>query len=114
MLVMGGALVAPIAAAAPDSVHPALRVLDKTPLILRGTGFEPAERVRVTVVAQNTQLVRRTLASRLGTFVVRFETVVDACYGAQAATAVGARGSKASIVLERPWRRHCVELSGAP
>ena len=116
MLVMGGALVSPLAAAAPapDSTHPELRVLAKAPLILRGTGFEPAEQVRVTVVAQHAKLVRRAVASRLGAFVVRFDTAVDACYGARAATAVGAHGSRASIVLERPWERHCVELSGAP
>lgn len=105
---------APLAAAAPDAGHPALRVLDKAPLVLRGTGFERWERVKVTVVAKHAHLVRRALASRLGTFVVRFDTVVDSCNGARAATAVGARGSKASIVLERPWQRECTEPSGAP
>ena len=114
VLVAAVSLVAPLAAAMPDSVHPALRVLDKAPLILRGTGLEPEERVRVTVVAQHAQLVRRVLASRLGTFVVRFDTVVDACYGARAATAVGTRGTRVSIVLERRWQRECTEPSDAP
>jgi hypothetical protein len=109
-----GVSIAPLAQAAPDSTRPALQVLDKAPLVLRGRGFGPAERVRVTVVKAHTQLVRQTRASGVGTFVVRFDTVVDACYGARAATAVGVGGSKASIVLERPWQRHCGELSGAP
>jgi hypothetical protein len=109
-----GVSIAPLAQAAPDSTGPALQVLDKAPLVLRGTGFVPTERVRVTVVTAHAQLARRAQASGVGRFVVRFDTVVDACYGARAATAVGRRGSKVSLVLERPWQRHCVELSGAP
>jgi hypothetical protein len=109
-----GVLIAPLAPAASGSAHPALRVLDKAPLILRGTGFEPAERVKVTVVTQPAQLVRLTRASRFGKFVVQFDTVVDACYGARTARAVGRRGSKASIVLERPLQRYCVAPGGAP
>jgi hypothetical protein len=109
-----GVLIAPLAPAASESTRPALRVLDKAPLILRGTGFKPAERVKVTVVTQPAQLVRRSSTSRFGTFVVRFDTTVDPCYGARAAAAVGMRGSKASIVLARPLQRSCVELGGAP
>ena len=109
-----GVSIAPLARATPDSTGLALQVLDKAPLVLRGTGFVPAERVRVTVVTAHAQLVRRTRASGVGRFVVRFDTVVDACYGARKATAVGRRGSKVSLVLERPLQRHCVELSGAP
>lgn len=109
-----GVLIAPLASAASESTQPALRVLDKDPLILRGTGFKPAERVKVTVVTQPAQLVRRARASRFGTFVVQFDTIVDACYGARGAAAVGTRGSKASIVLARPLPRYCVEPGGAP
>ncbi len=109
-----GALIAPLAQATSNSTEPALQVLDRAPLVLRGTAFVPAERVKVTVVTPDAELVRRTRASRLGRFVVRFNAVVDVCYGARTATAVGRRGSKASIVLERPVQRECVEFSGAP
>jgi len=105
---------APLAHATSDPTEPALQVLDKAPLVLWGTGFAPAERVKVTVVTPHSELVRRTRASRFGRFVVRFETVVDACYGARRATAAGRRGSRVSIVLDRPLERACVELSGAP
>lgn len=109
-----GVSIAPLAQATPDSTAPALHVLDKAPLVLRGTGFVPTERVKVTVITPHAELVRRTWASRLGRFVVRFDTVVDACYGARRATAVGRRGNKVSIVLERPLQRECAELAGAP
>jgi hypothetical protein len=89
-------------------------VLDKAPLVLRGTGFKPADRVKVSVVTASDQLVRLTRASRFGTFVVRFDTVVDACYGARAAAAVGTRGGRATIVLARPLDRYCVAPGGAP
>ena len=109
-----GVLIAPLTPAASQSTRPALRVLDKAPLILSGTGFKPAERVKVTVVTQPAQLVRRASASRFGTFRVQFDTMVDPCYGARAARVVGTRGSKASIVLARPLQRSCVEPGGAP
>lgn len=109
-----GILIAPLARATSDSTEPALEVLDKAPLVLQGTGFVPAERVRVTVVTRDAELVRRTRASRLGRFIVRFDTVIDVCSGARSATALGRRGSTVSIVLERPWERECAELAGAP
>jgi len=108
------AFVAPLSPAASTSPQPTLRVLDKAPLVLGGTGFRRADRVRVEVVTESVQLVRTTRASRFGTFVVRFDTVVDACHGARAATAVGTRGSKAAIVLERPLDRYCLAPGGAP
>jgi hypothetical protein len=108
------ALIAPLAGAASDSAQPRLRVLDKAPLVLRGTGFAAAERVKVAVVTRDGEVIRRTRASRLGIFVVRFDTFVDACFGARQANAEGRRGSKASIVLERPLQRECAELGGAP
>jgi hypothetical protein len=70
--------------------------------------------VKVTVATEPTELSQWRRASRFGAFVVRFDTVVDACFGARSATAVGRRGSKASIVLERPWERYCVEPGLAP
>jgi hypothetical protein len=108
------AVVAPLSPAASSSPQPTLRVLDKAPLVLRGTGFKRAERVKVSVVTAPVVLIRTTLASRSGTFVIRFDTIVDACHGARAATAIGMRGSKAAIVLARPLDRYCVAPGGAP
>lgn len=107
-------LTAPFSLAAATSPQPTLRALDKAPLVLLGTGFKRVERVKVSVVTQPVQLIRTTRASRAGTFVVRFDTIVDACYGARTATAIGARGSRATIVLARPLDRYCVEPGGAP
>lgn len=108
------ALIASFSSAASTSARPALRVLDKAPLVLVGTGFKRAEWVKVTVATEPTVLSQSRRASRFGTFVVRFDTFVDACYGARSATAVGMRGSRASIVLERPWERYCLVPGGAP
>jgi hypothetical protein len=107
-LALFGVLVASVAPAESFSVKPALRVLDKAPLVLKGTGFKRGEWVKVTVSTEPAELSQRRRASPSGSFVVQFDTFVDVCYGAKAATAVGARGSKASIVLERPWERYCL------
>jgi hypothetical protein len=107
-------VVAPLAPAASTSAKPALGVLDKAPLVLKGTGFKRAEWVKVSVATEPAELSQWKRASRFGSFVVRFDTVVDACYGARFATAIGKRGSKASIVLERPWERYCVVPGGLP
>jgi hypothetical protein len=114
LIVAIGTWVAPLAAETLDPAQPALQVLEKAPLALRGTGFVPGERVTVTVTTADGELGRRTRASRLGRFVVRFDTFVDACHGARKAFAVGRRGSKASLVLERPAYRECAELAGVP
>jgi hypothetical protein len=113
-LALSGILVALVAPAASTSVKPTLRVLDKAPLVLTGTGFKRAEWVKVSVATEPTELSQWRRASRFGSFVVRFDTVVDACYGARSALAVGKRGSRASIVLERPWERYCLVPGGLP
>jgi hypothetical protein len=114
MLVVLGVLVVPFAPAASTSAKPTLRVLDKAPLVLTGTGFKRAEWVKVSVTTEPTELSQWRRASRFGSFVARFETFVDACYGARSAAAIGTRGSKASIVLERPWERYCLVPGSAP
>jgi hypothetical protein len=108
------ALIAPLSSPASTSPQPTLRVLDKAPLVLRGTGFKRADRVRVSVVTASLELVRTPRASRFGTFVVRFHTFVDACHGARAATAVGMHGGEAAIVLVRTLDRYCLAPGGAP
>jgi hypothetical protein len=78
-----------------------LRLVDDTaPVMLRGSGFQPREHVRVVVVAGSTQSVHRTIATRRGRFVVKLAWVdLSACTGLSI-RAVGSDGSKAT--LKRP------------
>jgi hypothetical protein len=78
---------------------PRLRLADAAPLTLRGTGFAPGERVRVTVAAARTR-TKRLVAGRSGTFVARFAGItVHRCDGLFA-QASGSEGSLAR--LKRP------------
>ena len=93
-----------------EAPEPSLEMLNKAPLVLQGTEFVPLERVRVAVLTSEGVFFRWTSASRLGRFVVRFKMVVGACYRTRRAVAVGARGSRASIVLESAAQRGCADL----
>lgn len=93
-----------LSAAAAGAVEPpqkggaALRLVDKAPLVLRGTGFKPAERVRLTVKAGAQRRVRALIASRTGTFQTTFTQLrVDPCE--LDARAVGAAGTAAAYKL---------------
>jgi len=77
------------------SKPPKLRVLDRAPLRLAGTGFRKQERIRLTVSAGATW--RKTIrASSTGGFSTSFADVaVDRCMGV-VAIARGATGDMAS------------------
>lgn len=76
---------------------PTLRMLDSSPLTVRGTAFKPRERVRVTAVA-DVRRVRALRVSRAGTFTTRFaDLALDPCSGGGRVLAVGARGSSAEL-----------------
>lgn len=73
---------------------------DTTPVTLHGSGFQPREHVRIVVVANSTQMVKRVVATRLGRFVVKLATLdVNACTGLSI-RAVGNDGTEAT--LKRP------------
>jgi hypothetical protein len=78
--------------------RPVLRLVDDTvPASLRGSGFASREHVRIVIVAGGERSVRRTVATRLGRFVLRLTSVdVEACAGFSA-RAVGSDGSRASL-----------------
>jgi hypothetical protein len=78
-----------------------LRLIDDTtPVMLRGSGFQPREHVRIIIAASSSQSIRRTVATRLGRFAVKLESVdVNACTGLSI-RAVGSDGTKAT--LKRP------------
>jgi hypothetical protein len=88
-------LVGAVAAAAPAAAAKAtLRVVKLTPLTIRGTGFKPAEHVKVALSAGASGTVRGT-ATAAGMLTVSFpKAKVTACT-AYTVRAVGAAGTKA-------------------
>jgi hypothetical protein len=57
---------------------PRLRLADRNPATVRGTGFRARSHIRVTLTAGQ-KFVRRLTASRQGAFTVAFPTAVDRC-----------------------------------
>jgi hypothetical protein len=85
------------------AAKPALRVVDRTPLLVAGRGFHTGERVRVVVRGEGMRNVRRTRASARGTFRVRFEGVsASGCGGGLDVRAVGGAGSTAVAKIVFP------------
>ena len=83
------------------TTQPRLRLLDAAPVVLRGVGFQPRERVRILVYAGE-RAVKRVAAGRRGTFVVRFgDLQADRC-AAFSAVAAGNRGSRAAFKRPLP------------
>jgi hypothetical protein len=84
------------AAFAASSSRPTLRVVDRTPVVVRGAGFVADERVSVVLSAgaRSTRVVRATQA---GAFVVRFKASLGRCsrYSLQA---FGSAGSRARML----------------
>lgn len=80
--------------------RPTVRVVDRTPLVVRGSGFVAEERVTV-VVAAGSRWTRRVAATARGTFVARFAVSLGRCarYSVQA---FGSAGSRARLLPTRP------------
>lgn len=84
-----------------SSREPAMKIIDRTPLTLRGTGFAPAERVRLVVRVPG-RVQKRVTASRRGAFVVAFDKAAyNRCSGLTA-FAIGSLGSRARLLLPAP------------
>jgi hypothetical protein len=82
----------------------ALRLLDTSPITVRGTSFKPRELVRITF-AQGTTRERRTVrATNYGSFRASAgdEMRLDRCGDFLLVTAVGGRGSRASLKYPLP------------
>ena len=74
--------------------------ISENPLVIRGSGFQPRERIKLTVRADGT-FVRRLIATSRGSFVARFPRIAtDECTGFSA-NALGAHGSRASVLVTR-------------
>jgi len=88
--------------AAPQRAKPALRIVDTSPLAVRGTNWHARERVRVRVSGETSavRLVRATLA---GAFTAQFPAVtVERCGDPLWITGIGASGARASVKLVLP------------
>jgi hypothetical protein len=83
-------------ASAGATARPALRLVDASPLALRGTGFKAREHVRVSVYAGE-RASKRTTASLRGRFTVRFAGLDPSVCAGFSASAVGDKGSRASF-----------------
>jgi hypothetical protein len=90
------------ALSSPTRTKPQLRILDASPVTLKGTHFRPRERVRITATAADTQ-TKTARTSAAGSFTAQFpDLVVNRCSGL-AVQALGARGDRASTkVLQQP------------
>ena len=100
-LVLVASLVLAVAAAsATSATRPTVRLVDRTPIVVRGSGFEAHERVTV-VVAAGTRWTRRVTATAGGTLVARFTVSIGRCarYSIQA---FGSAGSRARVLPTRP------------
>lgn len=73
-----------------------LRIADVAPFVVRGSGFRAKERVRIVLKVKQRH-VKTVLATRTGTFRVRFVGVsMRACEG-YLVRAVGSKGSRAYV-----------------
>ena len=106
-------LVAVSVASAERSARPALAVADETPVVLRGSGFKPGERVRVFLQAGEGKWTRTTEAGSAGGFTVRFPLALPGC-GQPSAHAFGSEGSRARLLPARRVDRSCGPGSGLP
>ena len=96
--ILAVAVVAPAASAALRTT-PRLGV-STDPFVVRGTGFKPGERVKVTLISGGGYFVHTTVALRRGTFAVRFARATESCAG-YVATARGNEGTRASVKVTR-------------
>jgi hypothetical protein len=88
---------------------PGLRVVDRTPVTVRATGFAPGERVGVRLAARGRAWTRRSAAGEAGSLTIRFRVSLGRCdrYTLQA---FGSAGSRARLLPTRPFPA-CVSTS---
>jgi len=83
------------------TAKPRVWVTSKQPVVVRGTGFHPVERVGLTLTAKGLEKHRVLRVSRTGAFTARFtgtDLPAKGCLGL-VVRAVGAAGSKATFRL---------------
>lgn len=97
-------LLALAASASAGTTKATLRIVDQTPLTVRGTGFHVEQSVRLSMSQSGTTLVRRTVRTGvLGGFTARLaSTTLHRCGGDVAITARDASGRIAVAKLPMP------------
>jgi hypothetical protein len=95
------ALAAP-AVAATGSGRPHVWLADRSPATVRGASFKPAERVAVTLSADDVTLHKTVPASATGAFVARWSRSVPSGCVATGIVARGSEGSRAVYKLSPP------------
>src|SRR5690349_13713434 len=99
LLLLATAAALAIGAPRAQQARAALALTRLHPLTVRGTGFKPNTRVRVTLV-QAQRLVRRPMASSRGTFTATFSAVViDRCSGW---SVTASQPGRATVILHGP------------
>jgi hypothetical protein len=99
------AFIAVVAALAPGVTSasltkaPAIRIVDRIPLTVLGTGFRPRERVVVTALGDAAPARVRVIASRAGRFRAKLNIAFDPCTGPEVIRAAGVKGSVAQLKL---------------
>ena len=91
------------AAAGPETAagrQASLRAIDLQPLVVRGTGFESNERVRLMLSSAAGQRWRRTVATPGGSLTMGFGVSIGGC-GRFSVQAFGSRGSRARLFPTR-------------
>lgn len=83
------------------STRPALRLLDRTPVVVTGRGFESHETVRVRLTVAGQTAMRRIVTSPTGTFRVRFMLSAGRCESFSL-QAFGSAGSRARLFVTAP------------
>jgi hypothetical protein len=83
----------------PDAPRPKLTPYAQNPLSVKGTGFRPHERVRVTVEGVAAPATHTVRASAKGVFSLEFRRV-NGC-DSVTVTAVGSKGSRTSFNLSQ-------------
>jgi hypothetical protein len=82
-----------------EAKRPTLRIVDLSPLTVRGTNFKAAERVKLLVNAGG-PISKSVKAGPRGGFLVRLGVRANGC--GVVVQAIGARGSRAMVDMTRP------------
>jgi hypothetical protein len=77
-------------------------LVDRSPAVVRGASFKPAERIAVTLSAGDVVLHKTVVASASGAFVARWRRSVPAGCVATGISASGSAGSHASFKTAPP------------
>jgi hypothetical protein len=103
---LAGLLLALLAAAAATTspsaqvARPALTLVQRAPLVVRGTHFRPGERVRLTAAYSGRDASASVTTSRRGVLVARFPRFAAADCLRTVVHAAGRAGDRAALIIQ--------------